>query len=250
MNGLHTCYEQIVNLLRSDAETFESVELVEQYRQFWRPDNVRVVILAESHVFTSKSDRNYRIKEIDGLSGYPNQYARFVYCLAYGENSLIEGDHPSKDGTPHFWKIFFSCENEILSNESFAPILKKNNSTQQRIRNKVQLLQSLQTNGIWLVDASIVALYNKGKKLKKMNQIIQFSWSNYTRTVIEEARPDYVIVVGKGVANVVEQELKKIMKKNYSVIAQPNAHLSSEQHLNNFKTYRSIIKKISDSDRA
>jgi hypothetical protein len=167
MNDLYTCYEQMVDLLRGlDAEPFESVELIEQYRQFWRPDNVRVVILAESHVFTSNSDREYQIQEIDGLSGYPMQYARFVYCLAYGENSLTDGsNHPRRrDGTPQFWKIFFSCENEISSTESFAPILKKTRQTQeQRIRNKVKLLQSLKNHGVWLVDVSIMALYNNGK---------------------------------------------------------------------------------------
>jgi hypothetical protein len=77
-----------------------------------------------------------------------------------------------------------------------------------------------------------------------MREIIKFSWSNYTRSVIVEAKPDHVIVVGKGVANVVKLELAKIMKQNYSVIEQPNAHLSAEQHLNNFKTYRSIINRI------
>ncbi|WP_319419325.1 hypothetical protein [Pleurocapsa sp. FMAR1] len=248
MNELYACYERMVNLLGTDAEPFESVELVEQYRQFWRPDNVRVVILAESHVFTSDDDRKYRIREIDGLSGCPTQYARFVYCLAYGENSLTEGSsHPCKrDGTPQFWKIFFSCENEISSRESFAPILKRNNPIDQRIRNKVELLQSLQAHGVWLVDVSIMALYNKGKKLsnKAMNQAIRVSWSNYTRRVIEESQPNHVIVVGKGVAKVVESELAEIMNQSYSVIEQPNAHLSAEKHLNNFKTYRSIISQI------
>ena len=248
MNDLYTCYEGMVNLLGSDAEPFESVELVEQYRQFWRPDNVRVVILAESHVFTSNSDREYRIREIDGLSGYPTQYARFVYCLAYGENSLTEGSsHPCiRDGTPQFWKIFFSCENEISSKESFAPILKDKNPTEQRIRNKVELLKSLQTHGVWLVDVSIMALYKNGNKPSKtvMNKVIQYSWSGYTRSVIEKAKPDYVIVVGKGVEKVIKLELEEIMSQNYSVIDQPNAHLSAEQHLNNFKTYRSIINRI------
>ena len=93
--------------------------------------------------------------------------------------------------------------------------------------------------GIWLVDTSIVALYNNGEKpsSKIMSKAIQTSWNGYTKSIIRKNKPEHVIVIGKGVANSVEKELKEIVGNNYSVIAQPNAHLSGEEHLNNFKKY-------------
>jgi hypothetical protein len=246
MKDLHECYEEMAELLGADSEPYESVELVENYRQYWRPDNVRVILLAESHVFTTNSDRQFKLNPIDGLPGYPAQYAKFVYCLAYGEDSLTDGDsHPGVDGTPQFWKIFFSCVNEIESNALFASVLKSHTPTIQRVRNKIGLLKALRASGIWLVDASVMALYNKGRKppSKVMYQAILTSWLGYTRDIIEEANPDHVIVVGKGVARVVEQQLAKLVGGNYSVIEQPNAHLSAERHLMNFQTYYRLCSR-------
>jgi len=240
MTILYDCYTQIADLLGQDAEPYESVELVEQYRQFWRPNDVRIILLAESHIFTSNLDRELELKTIKDLLGYPSNYAKFVYCLAYGENSLTIGEnHPPKDGCPQFWKVLFSCTNQIQSSETFAPIQKSPTPTNQRIQNKVNLLKQLQQNGIWLIDASIMALYDKGKKPsnKVMAKTIRTSWSCYTRNVIREADPDHIIVVGKGVADILEQELNDLMDTNYTVIAQANARLTAEQHHNNFKTY-------------
>lgn len=78
----------MAKLLGPDSEPYKSVKLVENYRQYWRPDpnNVRVILLAESHVFTTGSDRKFKITPIDGLPDYSKQYAKFVYCLAYGED--------------------------------------------------------------------------------------------------------------------------------------------------------------------
>lgn len=90
MERLRACYDRLSEYISHhstfDIEPYESVELVERYRQYWKPDNVRIVLLAESHVLTTNDDRNFTIKKLDRLPGYPAQYAKFVYCLAYGEN--------------------------------------------------------------------------------------------------------------------------------------------------------------------
>ncbi len=145
MGDLSTCYNSIRLLLGSNCEPWQSVELVEKYRQYWKPDKVNVILLAESHVFTSISDLNYKLKKITGLENYPDQYAKFVYCLAYGESSVTAGNnHPARaDGTPQFWKIFYSCVNKIQSNKSFRAILKAETLTPERLNNKIVLLQSL-----------------------------------------------------------------------------------------------------------
>ena len=243
---LLSCYREISNILGDRSEPWESVKLIEQYRRYWRPKKVNVVLLAESHVFTSDGDRACRLKRVNELPGCPDSYARFVYCLAYGEQTLTAGgNHPSRaHGTPQFWKILYSCINEVDSKESFSPILKSGTRvSSKRIKNKIDLLVDLKNRGIWLVDASIIALYNKGVKPTNevFNEVIRTSWNNYTKQLILDAQPNHVIVVGKGIAKNIESSLPSLVGyNNYTVIPQPQAHLPSEEHLSNFKKYHSI----------
>ncbi|MDA8433488.1 MAG: hypothetical protein M0Z60_11090, partial [Nitrospiraceae bacterium] len=89
-------------------------------------------------------------------------------------------------------------------------------------------------------DSSIVALYRDGKKLRKMRSVIKASWEGYTCDVIRKAEPEHVICIGKGVAKVLEADLRRIMGDHYTVIPQPNAHLSAEEHMVNFRGYGEI----------
>ena len=240
MEKLREAYARIRIILRDNTEPLDSVELVEKYRQYFKPEKVRVLLLAESHVFTHDSERQIHIPAIPGLAGYPEQYARFVYCLAYGEKQLTNStDHPKRDGTPQFWKIFFSCCNPISSTDDFYPILGKT-PARQRVRNKIDILKRMKKQGIWLVDASIVALYKNGEKIPNMFDALEESWRTYTREVVLSAQPEHVICIGKGVANVVEPDLRKHFPSAYTVLAQPNAFLASEDHFENYKTYSRI----------
>lgn len=242
MKRLRETYLKIKNILGKNTEPFESVHLVEIYRHFFKPEKVRVVLLAESHVFTHDADRKVSISSIHSLPGYPVQYARFVYCLGYGEKSLTNSAlHPKGDGTPQFWKIFFSCCNSLSSPGDFHPILKKT-PTQQRVRNKIKILAQLKKQGVWLVDASIVALYKDSKKIPNMFEALSESWQSYTGEVVMAAKPEHVICIGKGVANIVEADLRKNFPSAYTVLAQPNAFLPSDEHFANYKTYSRICR--------
>ncbi len=184
MKVLRDCYNQLHQILGQDIEPYESVELVEQYRRFWKPDTVRIILLAESHVFTTESDRSIPLPTIAQLPEYPTEYAKFVYCLAYGERNLTGNKlHPKRDGTPQFWKIFFSCNSHVTDKNDFKPIL-----------------------------------------------------SGTPR----DANPEHVICIGKGVASVLETDLRKLVGNRCRVIPQPNAHLSSEEHMENFRRYGEI----------
>lgn len=243
MIDLRASYDQMKLILGEFIEPFESVLLVENIRQYWKPKKVKVILLAESHVFTTHSDIAIKLPIIEGLEDYSEQYAKFVYCLAYGESGLTKSSrHPKRDGTPQFLKIFYSCLNYISSNEDFFNVLKSKTPFEQRVINKVNLLKALKDKGVWLVDTSICALYHNGKKPDNytMSKAISTSWLSYTKKVITEANPEHVIVVGRGVARNIEHELNKIMGGNYSVIDQPNAHLSAEKHLANFQKYYHI----------
>lgn len=242
---LGACYSKIKKILNNDIETYEAIALIEKYRQYFKPDKVKVLLLAESHVFTTEQDVIISIPDIESLPGYPVNYAKFVYCLGYGERQLTSSSiHPKRDGTPQFWKIFYSCINNINSNEDFSPITSAS-KFEQRLKNKISLLLELKRQGIWLVDASIVALYNNGVKPNtlKMSSVIKTSWDYYTSNIVKECNPEHVIIIGKGVAKTIEADLQKIVGNNYSVIPQPNAHLSAEEHIRNFKMYFELCSK-------
>ncbi len=244
MEALNNTYSKIADILGDDTEELESVQLVETYRRFLRPEKVRIVLLAESHVFTSAEDRKIAIPPIAELPGYPTQYARFVYCLGYGEKHLTNNPcHPKRDGTPQFWKILLSCRDSVSSATDFDPILGRT-TYHQRLQNKIALLKELKKRGIWLVDASIVALYKNGQKpqYKNMSRAIQESWQSYTRDVVISAKPEHVICIGKGVAGVVGIDLERHFHGRYKIIPQPQAHLSSSEHMSNFKTYGTISR--------
>jgi len=247
MQKLNETYFKIKSILGEDTEPLESVQLVETYRRFLKPEKVRLILLAESHVFTHDKDRKVPILPISDLPDYPGRYARFVYCLGYGEKTLTGSElHPRRDGTPQFWKIFFSCCNTICSRADFHPILSQT-PTKQRIGNKIKILKQLKEQGVWLVDASIVALYRDGKKIPFMSKALKESWQTYTRDIVIAAKPEHVICIGKGVAKVVRLDLERHFASRHTVIDQPNAHLSSEEHLANYKTYSQICCKIKKS---
>jgi hypothetical protein len=241
LGNLHQTYTNIKQILKLNAEPWESVELVDTYRQYLKPKKVRVILLAESHVFTSDADRQIGIRPISGLPGYPMQYARFVYCLGYGEKLLRNGQpYPKRDGTPQFWKILISCNSDpAIPLIDFNRILGQTPPA-QRLQNKIKLLNDLKAKGVWLVDASVVALYKEGMKIPDMFAALEESWRSYTRGVVISSDPDHVICVGKGVASVVGSDLKRAFPHKHTIIEQPNARLSSARHLENFKMYSRI----------
>lgn len=220
-------------VLGEQIEPLESVQLVETYRRYLKPEKVRVLLLAESHVFTSDEDRQIIIQPHTDLPDYPTQYARFVYCLGYGEQILTKNQlYPKNTGTPPFWKILFSCNNPVSSLKDFSTILGQ--TSQQKVSNKIKLLKDLKEKGIWLVDTSIVALYKEGAKDLNMSTALGISWQSYTREVVISAKPEHVICIGKGVAKIVENDLKKHFHNKYTVIPQPT-RLTPEQHKANYE---------------
>ena len=65
---------------------------VERHRWAWKPENVRILLVAESHVYTSEEELALRVqRELLPVEARhaPTEYVRLIYCLGYGETSLL-----------------------------------------------------------------------------------------------------------------------------------------------------------------
>lgn len=233
-------------------EPLATISSVEQYRNYWKPDRVRVILLAESYVYTSAVDFSSRLKTSEfqraGLDNYPDNYVRFVYCLGYGEDGLLTRPVNKNTGTPQFWKIFYSCLFRIQKNEDCAPVMKKGTGFGVRLSNKIHLLQKLKDNGIWLLDASVMALYGRDKGLSssKQDKVISTCWNSYIKNLIVEAKPLKLICIGQGVAKTLENRLALLSRETgveIHFISQPQAHLPAQEHIRNYQRYYEICKE-------
>ena len=160
MTTLRDAYEQDFGRLLPVVEPFEALERAEAHRAFWRPANVRVVLLAESHVFTGPSELERRIVRLPGApAGVPMSFVRLVYCLGYGENDILDRRimEPRNGGTPQYWGIFASCLDGPPRPGDFIATLGSSAPSHVRIANKLALPR-LRDAGVWLLDASPAAL--------------------------------------------------------------------------------------------
>ncbi|MEJ7577654.1 MAG: hypothetical protein WKF74_11690 [Pyrinomonadaceae bacterium] len=246
MDALEECHSRLVRLIGSSAEPIEVLQCAEEHRAYWRPERVRVVLLAESHVYTETSelDRRVVLPSFMGID-VPRGFVRLVYCLGYGENSLLDLPIfiPANSGTPQFWKIFYSCVNRVHANEDFAPIQVSRTPFPERIWNKLALLQHLKEAGVWLVDASLAALYiPKCPKPSPMlvEAALRMSWDAYVGQIVRNASPSCIVCIGKGVARSLGNRLFELGVP-VTIVPQPNARLASTEHFEVFQKYHATV---------
>lgn len=230
MTRLELAYSRARDVIGPErAECLEAAVEVERLRLAWRPKKVRVVVLAESHVWTSREEIRSRVKQSDGVE---TGFARFVYCLGYGESQLVMPTVMPNKGTPQYWKLFNDTIREPTST-SHAGLLKGGESnSQQRVLNKLDLLDKMHAAGVWLVDVSVTALYHLGTNLagSGYNKVLKASWDFYIRDVILSCAPSAILIVGKGVQTAVGNDVLRCFGGNVQVatINQPNARMSQE----------------------
>ncbi|HSD61455.1 MAG TPA: hypothetical protein VLC55_11440, partial [Burkholderiales bacterium] len=216
---LHAVYQRISSKIgdSSKIEPLESVETVFRHRRFWQPEKLRVVLLAESHVYTAAEELLNRVDlTLFGVHGAPPEYARFVYCLGYGEDKLVQGKVVKNAGTWQFWRLFYSCVNPVDAQTDFSPVLKGGERDfRQRVANKLAVLREMKRRGIWLVDASVIALYttvgqvkdsapatkgvaNKARRAA-MEIAIQECWQGLWEPELGALRPRHILCIGRDV---------------------------------------------------
>ena len=202
---------------------------VEKHRFAWRPKSVKVVLIAESHIYTSASDFALRVCK-DFLppeaQDTPSEFVRIIYCLGYGEPELLSGKTQQRNaGTRQFWDLFGK-----LAGTGKQPCRSRGISRRDRIQWKVDTLSKLQTKGVWVLDASLHAMYTPGGKRisnKLKFALHQLWWQEYGSHLLSGFPQAKVWIIGKTVAD----DLKKIKIPFDGWIYQPGAGRSPNINL-------------------
>jgi len=216
---------EIIRRYGSSPEPIQTAISCEEHRWFWKPKDVKFILVGESHVYTNKDEIKVKIistrlpKEVPKT--VPRSFVKLVYCLGYGEPSIL--DKPEKiesnPGTKQYDALFKMCAGE-----------KGNPSGMMRLRWKAKILTTLKKKGFWLLDASCHACsFGKRKRLpsKIVKEIVPTSWRIYVKPIIEETLTSKkrIWIIGKGLHNVLRLHDEFVSNLNW--IYQPNAYFKN-----------------------
>lgn len=221
------------------AEPPDAAVAAEACRQAWRPERVRVLLLAESHIATSAGDLACEVALPPGLDWPgPRRFVRHVYCAGYGEPELLVppagSGPPPRGGTPQFWRLLTAAEGADCPAWP-AIARRRGTTTAARMAAKAGLLHRLRARGVWLTDASLVALAvpalrrHGGASLDRL--ALRESWRLYHATLLPALAPAHVAVIGLGVARALAPDLDRAFPGRWSALRQPNgARAMSHAH--------------------
>jgi hypothetical protein len=104
----------------------------------------------------------------------------------------------------------------------------------RRVQNKFELLKKMRSSGIWLMDASISALYQENKRLadgRTYQAILQACWESYVGEVVCGSAPLALCIIGKQVDSAIGRIVRRDLGSHVRVnaINQPNARMSAEE---------------------
>jgi hypothetical protein len=164
-----------------------------------------VLLIAESHVYTSADDLSIRIRT-DLLPAEarhtPTEYVRLVYCLGYGETRLLNTKPgQSNAGTWQFWNIFGR-----VAGTGRHPT--RNSTTEMnRLAWKLNTLRLLRERGVWLLDSSLHAVYAPGANRVPAALTLALHriwWEQYGRWLFEHCEGAHRCIIGKGTASLLQ----------------------------------------------
>ncbi len=152
-------------------ESAEVLAAVAAHRAYWRPAEVQLLILSESHVWTREAEIAASVPlEVFGHAAAPAAFARLVYCLGYGERDLVQGRAHPNWGSPQFWKLLAAGLDPALG----ARVVERTEpDLLRRIAAKLRVLEKLKARGVWLLDACPVALYAASQPKPRMTVLAQ-----------------------------------------------------------------------------
>ena len=115
------------------------------------------------------------------------------------------------------------------------------------MQGKIALLQELHRRGVWLLDASPVALYAGGgtkPAAKDLREALKVSWEAYSCERVKEASPRAVVVIGKTVFDVLGERLRSaVPSATVDWIYQPQARVSAERHRAGRETLARVVRE-------
>lgn len=201
-------------------ESEEYRESVRAWRNAWRPSRVRVLLIAESHVGPRPGDERVRVTVPNGRE-LPSSYCRLVYCLGYGEPHLCSPQPQANAGTRPFWNIVAAI--------ALGPgIVQPTGSTigPMRVQWKLGVLRRLRDAGVWLVDASVLPLYDptRPRNRKKIiaghgyRRIVRESFTQFVWPEVADEPLEQVWIIGRGV----ERAIREVVGRRLTgVLEQP-----------------------------
>lgn len=226
-----TCSEIIVKS-GNKPEPLDTALLVEEYRWFWKPKNVKFVLVAESHVYADKEEisvkiipRKLRMYAPSYPQDSPMNFAKIVYCPGYGEPEVLDfpDNIENNPGTKQFVDLFRQCLGHAKPKD-------------RSLEWKARILNAVKDKGIWLLDASCHACAKGNKeRLPKavVDRIVPISWKRYVEPIIDdlEVEPSKVWIVGKGVHDLIRG--KYATGNNWAY--QPNVIFQEPRKLEKYK---------------
>jgi hypothetical protein len=114
------------------------------------------------------------------------------------------------------------------------------------VRAKLALLEALRSRGVWLLDASPIALYVKGGgKPKHLPEVLRTAWEEYACAAVREAAPDAVMVIGKMVHNALGERVQAAVGPDVPVdwLYQPQAHVTAAEHSDGYARLREMVRR-------
>lgn len=171
---------------------------VAAWRDAWRPERVRVLLVAESHVREVAGDARVSVR-VPGAPQLPTSFCRLVYCLGYGESALCCPPTTSNAGTWQYWDIFGA----LVGGSSLRQPRRRNSDLDTRLRWKLDVLRRLRDRGVWLVDACVAGVYLPGGDRavsgRSYDTMVRESFEQFVWPSVAAEPVEQVWVIGSGV---------------------------------------------------
>lgn len=208
---------------KTSPESAAYLDRIDQWRRAWRPDRVRILLVAESHVAECPGDLDARVHLPAPVPEVlPDGYCRLVYCLGYGEDEACRPRPEVRNaGTIPFWDLFGA----IVGNVGHQPRSSTGAEFRTRLAWKLDVLRRLRSGGVWLADASVVGIYSPGGERRftgsNLQQLLRESFTGFVWPEFSASPPEQVWVIGRGVGEALAG-LPGIDPRH--VISQPGDH--------------------------
>lgn len=217
ISGIERAYAESLRLVEAHPtwgipDSHNVVLAGERHREAWKPPKVRLLLIAESHLFTDEQEELAQVA-VPMCPDLPSEFVRLIYCLGYGHGELVDRAVPGNNGTPQYWAIFGKL--------AALP-------TPRTWEEKLAVLLRLKELGVWLLDSSLHSVCKPGgyRLPTKVVRVLQAIWWNHVgREIVTETCPERICGIGKDVS----AQLEKLSVPLTDWILQPNGARTLEQ---------------------